>query len=112
MKTRLVLSCAVVFSLAGLVPLSVTADPAPGMSGPATKVVIEDSAITSSIKARLDADHAGGFGSIRVDTEDHGVVTLEGEARTQDAANRAIAIAKSTDGVREVRSEIEIEKDD
>jgi len=112
MKTRLVLSCAVAFSLAGLVPPGAMADPVPAMSGNGAKVVIEDSAITSSIKARFDADHAGGFGSIRVDTEDHGVVTLEGEARTQDAADRAIAIAKGTDGVREVHSEIKIEKDD
>ncbi len=112
MKTRFVLSCAVAFSLVGLVPLSVTADPAPGMSGPATKVVIEDSAITSSIKAQYEADHDAGLGHVRVDTDDHGVVKLDGEVRSQAAADHAIAIAKATDGVREVRSDIEIEKDD
>jgi hyperosmotically inducible protein len=112
MKTRFVLSCAVAVSLVGLVPLSVTADPAPGMSGPATKVVIEDSAITSSIKAQYQSDRIGGLGDVRVDTDDHGVVTLDGEVRTQDAADRAIAIAKATDGVREVRSDLEIDKDD
>jgi osmotically-inducible protein OsmY len=112
MKTRIVLSCAVAFSLVGLAPPGVMADPAPGMSGPATKVVIEDSAITSSIKAQFQSDRAGGLKDVRVDTDDHGVVKLDGEVKTQDAADRAIAIAKGTDGVREVRSDIEIEKDD
>jgi osmotically-inducible protein OsmY len=36
------------------------------------------------------------------------VVTLKGHPRTQDAADRAIWIAKDTDGVREVESGIAI----
>ena len=82
------------------------------MSTTETKVVIQDSAITSSVKAQLKADHGGAFSDVRVDADDHGVVKLEGHVRTQEAADRAISIAKHTDGVREVRSGIKIEKND
>jgi len=112
MKTNVVLSCVVACSLGALVPFSAMSDPASGMNPGETKVVIQDSAITSSVKAQLKADRAGGFGDVRVDADDNGVVKLEGHVRTQEAADRAISIAKHTDGVREVRSGIKIEKDD
>ena len=112
MKTSFVLSCAVACSLAALVPLTGLADPASGMPPSDTKVVIQDSAITSSVKAQLAADRNRDFGHVRVDADDHGIVTLEGHVRTQDAADRAISIAKHTDGVREVHSGVKIEKDD
>jgi len=112
MKTNIVLSGIVACALAGLVPLSAMAGPAIEMGSSEAKVVVTDSAITSSIKARLASDQAGGFKHIRVDTDDHGVVTLKGHARTQEAADRAISISKETDGVREVRSAIEIKIDD
>jgi hyperosmotically inducible periplasmic protein len=111
MKTRILLSCVAACSL-GALAVTATADPAPGMYGPATKVVITDSAITSSIKAQYEGDHGDGLQHVRVDTDDHGVVKLDGEVRSQAAADRAIAIAKATEGVREVRSDIEVEKDD
>lgn len=111
MKTRILLSCVAACSL-GALAVTAAADPAPGMYGPATKVIITDSSITSSIKAQYDADHGGGLGDVRVDTDDQGVVKLNGEVRSQAAADRAIAIAKATDGVREVRSDIEVDKDD
>ncbi len=112
MKTNVLLSCVVACSLGALVPLNVIADPASGMAPYDTKVVIKDSSITSSVKAQFAAERGGGLGDVRVDTDDHGIVTLEGHVRTQYAADRAISIARHTDGVREVRSEIKIEKDD
>lgn len=111
MKTSVVLTCLVAGSL-GALTLPAAADPTADTYGPTTKVVISDSAITSSIKKSFEDDRVGGLGRVRVETEDHGVVTLEGHTETQDAAERAIAIAKATPGVREVRSEIEIESDD
>lgn len=111
MTTRILLSCVVACSL-GALTATATADPAPGMYGPATKVVITDSAITSSIKAQYESAHGDSLAHVRVDTDDHGVVKLGGEVRSQAAADRAIAIAKATDGVREVRSDIEVDKDD
>jgi len=112
MKRNLVLSCLVAGSLAGLMPLTVMAEPAMEMAGSDARVVIKDSAITSSIKARLASDEVGGFKHVRVDTDDHGIVTLKGHTRTQAAADRAISITKETEGVREVRSAIEIKIDD
>jgi osmotically-inducible protein OsmY len=111
MKANAVLSCVVACSLAGLVPLAAMAEPAAETGRSEPMVVIKDSSITSSIKARFAIDHKG-LSHIRVDTDDHGVVTLKGHARTQDAADRAIAIAKNTEGVREVHSAIEITIDD
>lgn len=111
MTTRILLSCIAACSL-GALAATAAADPAPGTYGPAAKVVITDSAITSSIKAQYEADDDGGLGHIRVDTDDHGVVKLNGEVRSQSAEDRAIAIARATDGVREVRSDIEVDRDD
>jgi osmotically-inducible protein OsmY len=105
---RVLISCAAASALFGLVSPMAIAEPASGTERVEPKVVIKDAAITSSVKARLAADHVGGFRHVRVDTDDHGIVTLKGRARTQNAADRAISIAKETDGVREVRSAIEI----
>lgn len=112
MKSRIVSSCVVVCSLFALAPLTVTAGPDSAMDRPEPAVVVKDSAITSSIKARIESEHVRGLGHVRIDTDDHGVVTLKGHVRTQDAADRAIAIAKATDGVREVRNDLEIKIDD
>ena len=110
MKTSVVLSCLAACSL-GALALPVMADPASDTYGSSTKVVVTDEAIESSIRASFEKDQVGGLGHVRVDADDHGVVTLEGKVETQNAADRAIAIAKSTAGVREVRSEIEIDDD-
>jgi hyperosmotically inducible protein len=113
MKLNILLSCAVACAVAGLAPLSASAaDPEVLMAGTEAKLVVTDSAITSSVKARLATDQVGGFKHIRVDTDDHGVVTLKGHARTQATADRAISLTKETEGVREVRSAIEIKIDD
>ena len=112
MKTNFAIPALVACSLGALAPFNAMSDPASGMYPDDTKVVIQDSAIESSVKAQLKADRAGGFGDVRVDADDHGIVKLEGHVRTQDDADRAISIAKHTAGVREVRSGIKIEKDD
>jgi hyperosmotically inducible protein len=112
MKTSTKLSCAVACALGFLAAPITQADPAYGATASDTKVVIQDSAIASSVKAQLAADRNGDFGHVRVDADDHGIVKLEGHVRTQDAADRAISIAKHTEGVREVRSGVKIEKDD
>ena len=112
MKSTIARCCVMAGLLVAATPFIATADPAMGVSNSEPPVAYRDSAITSSIKARLAGDHMGGFNHIRVDTEDHGVVTLKGHARTQEAADRAIQITKDTDGVREVKSAIEIKIDD
>jgi len=109
MNTRLLLACAAAVSLFGAASEVANAEPAAAMDRVEPRVVIKDAAITSSVKARLAADRVGGFRHVRVDTGEHGIVTLKGHAKTQTAADRAISIAKDTDGVREVRSAIEIQ---
>ena len=73
---------------------------------------VKDSAITTKIKTKLAAEHITSLGRIRVDTDKDGIVWLTGSARTQDAADRAVAIARNTEGVADVKSHIKIKKDD
>jgi hyperosmotically inducible protein len=47
-----------------------------------------------------------------VDTDENGVVWLRGTAPTQEAADRAVAIARETEGVKDVRSHIKVRQDD
>jgi hyperosmotically inducible protein len=47
-----------------------------------------------------------------VDTDKDGVVWLTGSARTQEAIDKAVSIARETEGVKNVHSHIKIKKDD
>ena len=73
---------------------------------------VKDSAITTKIKTRLAAEHITSLGRIHVDTDKDGVVWLTGSARTQEAADKAVSIARATEHVKAVHSEITIKKDD
>jgi len=46
---------------------------------------------------------------INVDTDDKGVVTLRGTAKTQAEADKAVRIARETKGVSTVKNEIRIQ---
>ena len=72
---------------------------------------VKDSIITTKIKAKLATDHPGSMKHIQVDTDKDGVVWLSGTANSQDEINQAIAIARKTEGVRSVWSDLEIESD-
>jgi len=111
MKT-LTLTTAMVFSFAAIAPLAALAIPATDMESSQATVVIKDSSITSSVKAKLASDPFKGLSHIDVDTDDHGVVTLKGKVPTQDAADRAISIASGTEGVRTVKSALKVKMDD
>lgn len=76
------------------------------------KAFVKDSAITTKIKAKLAADHVTSLGRIHVDTDQAGQVELSGTARTQEAIDQAISLAKETKGVKGVHSTITIRKDD
>src|SRR3982074_2444974 len=73
---------------------------------------VKDSAITTKIKAKLAAEHITSLGNIRVDTDSDGVVWLHATAHTQEAADKAVAIARETEGVKAVKSKIKVKKDD
>jgi osmotically-inducible protein OsmY len=73
--------------------------------------MIEDATITTKIKTALAAQHIGNLVHIRVDTSDHGIVYLSGKAKSQDAIDAAVSIARATEGVREVHSDIRLSDD-
>jgi hyperosmotically inducible protein len=73
---------------------------------------VKDSAITTEIKAKLAAEHITSMGRISVDTDMNGVVYLSGSARSQDAIDKAVSIARKTEGVKAVHSNLKVQKDD
>jgi hyperosmotically inducible protein len=73
---------------------------------------VKDSAITTKIKAKLAAEHVTSLGHIHVDTDKDGVVWLSGNARTQEAIDKAGSIARETEHVKSVHNDLVIKKDD
>ena len=73
---------------------------------------VKDSAITAKIKTKLAADHITSVGNIHVDTDKDGIVWLTGTAHSQEAADRAVSIARETEHVKSVHSDLTVKKDD
>ena len=76
------------------------------------KAFVKDSVITTKVKSKLAADHITSLGKIRVDTDADGVVWLSGSAHSKDAVERAVDIARHTDGVRGVHSALVVQPDE
>jgi len=76
------------------------------------KAFVKDSVITTKVKSKLAAEHIRSLGYIHVDTDENGVVWLRGRAKTQEAADKAVEIARSTEGVKDVHSHIKVSHDD
>jgi hyperosmotically inducible protein len=76
------------------------------------KAFVKDSVITTKIKSKLAADHITSVGRIHVDTDTNGVVWLTGSARSQEAIDHALSVAKTTEGVKDVKSSLVIKQDD
>src|ERR1700676_2889762 len=110
MKTKLAIIGVVIGTLLGSAVALAGSDSDMDRSHP--KAFVKDSAITMKIKSKLAAEHITSLGRIHVDTDKDGVVWLTGHARTQEAADKAEAIARDTEGVKAVRSHIKIKKDD
>lgn len=72
----------------------------------------KDSVITTKIKAKLADEKMSSLAHIEVDTDRKGAVVLSGKAGTQDEADKAVSIARETEGVTSVKSNIKIRKDD
>jgi len=75
------------------------------------KHFVKDSAITTKIKAKLMTDHFSSLVKIHVDTDADGVVYMTGTAKTQAAADEAMAMAKATEHVKSVHSDIRVKAD-
>ena len=72
---------------------------------------VKDSVITTKIKAKLATEHLGSMNHIKVDTDKNGVVWMSGTANTQDEVNQAVAVAKNTEGVKSVHSDLKVQLD-
>jgi hyperosmotically inducible protein len=108
MRYKLATTCFVIGSV--LAPVAAyAADSDTDRSHPATYV--KDSVITSKIKTKLAAEHLGSAKHIRVDTDKNGVVWMSGTANSQAEADKAVAIARDTEGVKSVNSKIKVRKD-
>ena len=69
---------------------------------------VGDAVITTKIKAEFAKDKQVSAMHIIVDTDNKGVVTLRGMAKSQAEADKAVTIAKATEGVTEVKNEIRL----
>lgn len=76
------------------------------------KAFVKDSVITTKVKTKLASEHLSSLAKIHVDTDADGVVWLSGTAPTRDAADQAVTLARSTEGVVGVKSDIKIKGDD
>ncbi|MDB6044636.1 MAG: hypothetical protein JWM63_3187 [Gammaproteobacteria bacterium] len=103
-----VTACLVMSALLGSVALAADSD----TDRAHPKAFVKDSAITTKIKAKLAAEHITSLGRIKVDTDKDGVVWLTGSARTQEAVDKAVAIAHNTEGVTDVKSHLKVKHDD
>jgi hyperosmotically inducible periplasmic protein len=108
MKIKLATTCFVIGTLLAPV-VGYTADSDADRSHPMT--FVKDSVITTKIKAKLAADHPGSMKHIQVDTDKDGIVWLSGTANTQAEIDQAVAVARDTEGVKSVKSDIKIEMD-
>jgi hyperosmotically inducible protein len=105
-------SIAMTLLLAGVLagPVAVAQDADADRAHP--KAFIRDSVITTKIKSKLAAEHLTSLAHLRVDTDEDGVVWLSGSAHSQEAVDRAVSIARDTEGVRDVKSTVKIRHDD
>jgi hyperosmotically inducible periplasmic protein len=72
---------------------------------------VKDSVITTKIKTRLASEHLGSFSHIKVDTDKNGVVWMTGTVESRGEADKAVMIARNTEGVRSVNSDLRVQKD-
>ncbi len=72
------------------------------------KAFVKDSVITTKIKAQMVKDKDVSALHIRVDTDNKGIVTLSGKAKSQEEADKAVAIARGVEGVVSVENNIQI----
>lgn len=110
MKTTIATSLVSLALLIG--PAAVLASPDSDADRAHPGVFVKDSAITAKIKTKLAAEHITSVGHIHVDTDKDGIVWLTGTTRTQEAADKAVEIARETEHVKSVHSNLTIRVDD
>ena len=109
MKIRLATTCFVIGTL--LAPVAAyAADSDSDRAHPTT--FVKDSIITTKIKAKLAEEKMSTLKHIKVDTDAKGAVVLGGKVKNQEEADKAVSIARETEGVTSVKSHIRIKKSD
>lgn len=73
------------------------------------KLALEDGALTAKIKSKMALDDTVKAYGIDVDTKDR-VVTLTGTVKTQAERERALLLARETDGVKNVVDRLTVER--
>lgn len=107
-KYKLATTCLVIGTV--LAPVAAyAADSDTDRSKPAA--FVKDSVITTKIKTKLAAEHLGSAIHIKVDTDMNGDVWLTGTANSQDEIDKAVAIARNTEGAKSVHSNLKVQKD-
>jgi hyperosmotically inducible protein len=76
------------------------------------KTVVTDSVITTKIKAKLAEEKMSTLTHVKVETDSKGAVILSGNVKTPAEADKAVSIARGTEGVTSVANKIMIKKDD
>ena len=109
MKLKLATACVVIGSVLGLVG-AYAADSDSDRAHPTT--FVKDSIITTKIKAKLADEKMSTLKHIKVDTDAKGAVVLRGKVKNQEEADKAVSIARETEGVTSVKSHIRIKKPD
>ena len=71
---------------------------------------VKDSAITTKIKTKLAAESPSSMATIRVDTDKDGIVWMSGTAKTQQDVDKAVSIAKNTEGVKSVKNDVKVQR--
>jgi hyperosmotically inducible protein len=73
---------------------------------------VKDSVITTKIKTMLAGEKLASLTTIKVDTTSQGEVVLSGTVRSKEEADKAVSIARGTEGVTSVKNSLSIKKDD
>ena len=108
MRYKIATSCFVIASV--LAPVAAyAADGDTDRSRPGT--FVKDSIITTKVKAKLAAEHPASAKHVKVDTDKNGVVWLSGTTDTQAEADKAVEIARNTEGVKSVNAKLKVQKD-
>ena len=87
---------------------SATSKVKPSTARRSPKDFVSDSIITTKIKVKLAEEKLANAVQIKVDTDNKGVVTLSGTAKTQEEADMAVSIARSVQGVATVENNIQV----
>jgi hyperosmotically inducible protein len=72
---------------------------------------VKDSVITTKVKAKLAEEKISSLTKVHVDTDANGMVLLTGTVNSNAEADKAVSIAKATEGVTSVSSKLTVKKD-